>query len=143
VGFGEGQLTDDPTMSGRLSYLTLAVADISATANFYEQLFGWCREAKSSTTVFFHLPELTVALMNREALSKFTGAKTFSNRSIGPLISWNVDSTAEVVRLVETANALGATVEKPAHELDWGGYAGIILTSDGHLWEIVWNPKRQ
>ena len=143
MGFGEAQLAHNPTMSGRLSYLTLAVADISAAASFYEQLFGWCREAKSPSAVFFHLPELTVALMNCEALSKFTGTEAFSNRSIGPLISWNVDSIAEVIRLVETANDLGANIEKPAQDLDWGGYAGIFSTSEGHFWEIVWNPKRQ
>lgn len=130
-------------MSGRLSYLTLAVTDISVAASFYEQLFGWCREAKSPSAVFFHLPELTVALMNREALSKFTGAEACSTKSIGPLISWNVDSTVEVIRLMETANDLGAKIQKPAQDLDWGGYAGVFGTSDGHLWEIIWNPKRQ
>ena len=31
-------------------------------------------------------------------------------------------------------------IKAPA-TVSWGGYCSWIADPDGHLWEIVWNPK--
>lgn len=38
------------------------------------------------------------------------------------------------------AQAAGARIVKPAADTFWGGYAGCFADSDGHLWEVAWNP---
>jgi len=40
----------------------------------------------------------------------------------------------------DIAHESNVTITAPAHDTFWGGYAGHFQDSDGHLWEIVWNP---
>ena len=52
----------------------------------------------------------------------------------------NMRSKEEVDALIEQAVAAGATLQKKAHEADWGGYSGYFADPDGFLWEVAWNP---
>lgn len=36
--------------------------------------------------------------------------------------------------------AAGATLLRPAHEAEWGGYSGYCADPDGYPWEVAWNP---
>lgn len=65
------------------------------------------------------------------------GPPTPGEFSIGQLVS----SRAEVDRLLDEARAAGATVTDPPHERPWGIYSGYFRDLDGHLWEIIWNPR--
>jgi len=127
--------------NGRLSYLTLAVADVPAAANFYREIFGWKPGKRSPTLTFIELPGLTVALMAHPSLSEFTNYAFKPASTSNCMHSWNVDSETLLNEIVAKAGALGATIEKAVHELPWGAQAAIIRTPDGHLWEIVWNPN--
>ena len=42
--------------------------------------------------------------------------------------------------LMEEARKAGALVQKPAKDMDWGGYSGYFSDPDGFLWEVAWNP---
>jgi uncharacterized glyoxalase superfamily protein PhnB len=53
----------------------------------------------------------------------------------------NVSSKAEVAAVMQQARNAGAVIVKPAQETFWGGYAGYFQDSDGHLWEVAWNPQ--
>jgi catechol 2,3-dioxygenase-like lactoylglutathione lyase family enzyme len=57
--------------------------------------------------------------------------------SIGHLVS----SKAEVDALLSRAAAAGATITDLAHDRPWGIYSGYFHDLDGHLWEIIWNPR--
>jgi predicted lactoylglutathione lyase len=37
----------------------------------------------------------------------------------------------------------GATLTGPPHDRPWGIYSGYFRDLDGHLWEIIWNPRAQ
>ena len=39
------------------------------------------------------------------------------------------------------AQRAGARIVCPAKTFRWGGYAGWFADPDGHLWEIVFNPR--
>lgn len=56
-------------------------------------------------------------------------------------LSCNVASKEEVDQTTSAAEQAGATVIKPPHQVGWGGYVAWFSDPDGHLWEIVWNPK--
>jgi predicted lactoylglutathione lyase len=45
--------------------------------------------------------------------------------------------------LLAQAKAAGALVTDEAHERPWGIYSGYFRDLDGHLWEIIWNPRLQ
>lgn len=38
-------------------------------------------------------------------------------------------------------NAAGATLTDQPHDRPWGIYSGYFRDPDGHLWEIIWNPR--
>ena len=57
--------------------------------------------------------------------------------SIGHLVS----SKAEVDALLSRAAAAGGTITDLAHDRPWGIYSGYFHDLDGHLWEIIWNPR--
>lgn len=50
-------------------------------------------------------------------------------------------SKSEVDEVMAQAESAGAEIVKPANNTFWGGYAGYFQDSDGHLWEVVWNPQ--
>jgi uncharacterized glyoxalase superfamily protein PhnB len=39
------------------------------------------------------------------------------------------------------AAAAGARVLRAAGPVDWGGHVAWFADPDGHLWELVFNPK--
>jgi predicted lactoylglutathione lyase len=129
-------------MSGAVTYITLRATNIESAAAFYETVFQWPPGRSVPHARFFEFANLTIALMESGAFAKFTGAETTGPNTTGTLCSWNVGNREAVDELVQRAVEAGATVSRAAARLDWGGWAAIIRTSDGYLWEIVWNPKR-
>jgi uncharacterized glyoxalase superfamily protein PhnB len=63
-------------------------------------------------------------------------APASTERSLGH----NVASSAEVDAAMADARRAGASIIVEAHDTFWGGYAGYFADTDGHLWEVVWNP---
>lgn len=52
-----------------------------------------------------------------------------------------VASKAEVDTVRAQAQAAGATLTDQAHDRPWGIYSGYFRDPDGHLWEVLWNPR--
>jgi catechol 2,3-dioxygenase-like lactoylglutathione lyase family enzyme len=52
-----------------------------------------------------------------------------------------VGSREEVDALLARAQTAGATLTGQSHDRPWGIYSGYFRDPDGHLWEIVWNPR--
>ena len=83
---------------------------------------------------------LTLALYPRSELAK--DANVPLEPTAGPFsIGHIVASKAEVDAVLARAEATGATVTDAAHERPWGIYSGYFRDPDGHLWEIIWNPR--
>jgi catechol 2,3-dioxygenase-like lactoylglutathione lyase family enzyme len=58
--------------------------------------------------------------------------------SIGHLVPTRADVDVVLAR----AEAAGATLTDDPHERPWGIYSGYFRDPDGHLWEIIWNPRQ-
>ena len=84
---------------------------------------------------------LVLALYPRSELSK--DANVPLEAATGPFsIGHLVASKAEVDAVLARAEAAGATLTDEPHERPWGIYSGYFRDPDGHLWEIIWNPRR-
>jgi len=59
----------------------------------------------------------------------------------GTTLAWNCRSTEEVDAVLDFAIAQGASLLKPAHRTDYGGYSGYFADPDGHPWEVVVAPN--
>ncbi|MFF5215813.1 VOC family protein [Micromonospora sp. NPDC000442] len=126
-------------MEQRLSLITLGVADLTRSRDFYRQL-GW-QGQEVEHTVFFQAGGLAVVLWSRQSLAEDAGVDDRAAGGFaGVALAHNVRERTEVDQLMTAAARAGAKVTQPARDTPFGGYAGYFTDPDGHLWEIAWNP---
>jgi len=124
-------------MEQRLSVVTLGVADLARSRDFYARL-GWKPVFENEGVVFYQAGGLVVALFPGLAVDAGVEAE---GRGPGLLaLAHNVRTREEVDAVMAEAEAAGARIAKPAAEAFWGGRTGYFADPDGHLWEIAWNP---
>lgn len=134
-------------MKPHITVLTLGVDDLEKSLAFYRDGLGLATngiigtEFENGAVVFFDLHNgLKLALWPRNSLAADAGLPVTPRSSLELSIGHNVDSKEEVDRVMQEAQAAGATLIKPAQDTFYGGYAGYFSDPDGHLWEVVWNP---
>jgi catechol 2,3-dioxygenase-like lactoylglutathione lyase family enzyme len=141
-------------MDARIDVITLAVGDLDRALAFYRDGLGLESEGVIATefvgdedtpagaVVLFKLRGgLLLSLYPRADLAKDAdvplGPPKAGEFSVGHLVS----SRDEVDALLDRAQAAGASVSTPPHDRPWGIYSGYFRDPDGHLWEIIWNPR--
>lgn len=127
----------------RISLVTLGVADVEASAQFYEALgFSRSRGAGNESVVFLPLRGIVLGLFSRTALAEDAGFDDAEPpRAFGGItLAYNTRSRDEVDALFRTAVAAGARALKSPQDVFWGGYSGYVADPDGHPWEIAFNP---
>lgn len=125
-----------------LSLVTLGVSDLNRSIAFYEAL-GFVRKAQTADGVgFFQAGACAIAVFPSQELAKDAniGFKDLSPAFRGVSLAWNCRSKAEVDAAIDRAYRAGATVQKSAEDVFWGGYSGYFFDPDGHLWEVAFNP---
>lgn len=128
-------------MDQRVSIVTLGVANLNRSREFYERL-GWRRSmAKAEGIVFFQAGGMAIALFPREELAKDANIAPEGRGFSGIALAYNARSREEVDSVLAEAEAAGAKLLKPAQEAFWGGYSGYFSDPDGFLWEVAWNPS--
>lgn len=141
-------------MKARLDVITLAVRDLEQAVAFYRDGLGLptkgivateFRETEkdaAGAVAFFQMQGgLTLALYPRRQLAK-DAAIAESTPSSGEFsLGYIAESAAEVDALLERAVAAGASPTEPPRQRPWGIYSGYFRDLDGHLWEVIWNPK--
>lgn len=128
-------------MNPRISVVTLGVTDMERSKCFYRDGLGLPSREDKPPVVYFELQGSWLALFPREPLARYAGVPGDGDGFSAVTLSCNVSSTAEVDRIVQAAEAAGAKVTRPPGQVSWGGYIGWFADPDGHLWEIVFNPR--
>jgi catechol 2,3-dioxygenase-like lactoylglutathione lyase family enzyme len=135
-------------MKPRITVLTIGVADLERSLQFYRDGLGLPtegiigKEFEYGAVAFFKLQGgLTLAVWPRQSLSRDTGLPVDAVSSTEFSLGHNVRSKDEVDAVMKEAQAAGATVVKKAQDTFWGGYSGYFKDPDGHLWEVAWNPQ--
>jgi hypothetical protein len=135
-------------MKPRITFVTLAVADLERSLRFYRDglklptpgIIG-AEFGEDAKVVFITMnPGLTLALWGRTSLAKEAGVAAGVPNQAEFSLAHNVGSKAEVDAVIAEAKAAGATIPRPAADRVWGGYTGYFADPDGHLWEVAWNP---
>jgi predicted lactoylglutathione lyase len=128
-------------MEQRVSIITLGVADLKRSREFYERL-GWRRSfTKAEGIAFFQAGGMALALYPRHELAKDANIAPRGHGFNGLSLAYNARTRAEVDAVIKEAAAAGGNVLKPAQEAFWGGYSGYFSDPDGFLWEVAWNPS--
>jgi len=128
-------------MDQRISIVTLGVANLERSREFYERL-GWRRSAASNEGIaFFQAGGMALALYPRDELAKDANLDGAGRGFAGITLSFNARSREEVDAVLAEAQTAGAKILKPAQEAFWGGYSGYFSDPDGFAWEVAWNPS--
>ena len=127
----------------RFTVITLGVSDMRASIAFYEAL-GFARRfrATGEAVAFFDTGGTVIGLFPWDQLARDATLpdqprpKTFR----GSTLAWNCSSVEEVDAALAFAISCGASLLKPAHRTDYGGYSGYFGDPDDHPWEVVVAP---
>jgi uncharacterized protein len=128
----------------RLTVITLGVSDMRASIAFYEAL-GFARKIRATgeAVAFFDTGGPVIGLFPWDQLAQDVTPlpdqprpKTFR----GTTLAWNCASAEEVDTVLDFAISKGASLLKPAHKTDYGGYSGYFADPDNHPWEVVVAP---
>ena len=143
-------------MDARIDVITLAVRDLDRALAFYREGLGLESAGVIATeftgddvtpagaiAIFELRGGLLLTLYPRTELAKDAnvdlGPPKSGEFSIGHLVS----SKPEVDMVLAQAEAAGATLTDQPHDRPWGIYSGYFRDPDGHLWEVIWNPRRE
>ncbi|MDH5560464.1 MAG: VOC family protein [Deltaproteobacteria bacterium] len=127
-------------MKPRISMITLGVADLKKSIEFYEHGLGFPKTDSPPEVAFFNLKGSWLGLFSRESLAKDAMVPSVGNGFNSFALAHNVASETEVDKTIALAVSAGAIVTKPAQKASWGGYSGYFKDPDDHLWEIAYNP---
>ncbi|MDN7123953.1 VOC family protein [Pseudidiomarina sp. 1APP75-32.1] len=133
-------------MQAAISYITLGVDDLERAVAFYRDVLGLPTEGivgaeyEQGAVAFFKMVGgLTFALWERDSIAHDCGVTKGTPDPTALMLAHNVASAEEVDTIMSDLPA--AAVVKPPRKLFWGGYGGVFSDPDGHLWEVVYNPK--
>jgi uncharacterized protein len=140
-------------MQSRIHVITLGVRDLERSLAFYRALglespgvigtefVGGSTTPGGAVALFELHGGLMLSLYGRDDLAKDANA-SFDAPGRGEFsIGHLVGSREEVDAVLAEAEAAGATLTETTHERPWGIYSGYFRDPDGHLWEVIWNPR--
>jgi uncharacterized protein len=129
-------------MDQRISFVTLAVADLDATRRFYLDGLGWQAELDVPGEVLMIRAgeRLVLSLWNQDEFEAEVGPIRRGPGLAPFTLAHNVASPEEVDAVLATARDAGAEPVSEGEQRDWGGYTGYFGDPDGYRWEIAYNP---
>jgi catechol 2,3-dioxygenase-like lactoylglutathione lyase family enzyme len=137
-------------MKPRITVLTLGVSNLERSLKFYRDGLGLPTpgivgaEFEHGAVAFFDLQSgLKLAIWPRADIAHDTALQPGLPNATEFTIGHNVNTKDEVDAVMLQAEKAGAQITKPPSDTFWGGYAGYFQDPDGHIWEVVWNPKWQ
>ena len=120
--------------------VTLGVADLARSRDFYENGLGWRRGNEEEKVAFYQLGGMLLGLYNRNELAVDAKVSPEGSGFRGVALAYNTRSKEEVDTVLGEAVKAGGQLIKAAEDVFWGGYSGYFSDPDGHLWEVAWNP---
>jgi catechol 2,3-dioxygenase-like lactoylglutathione lyase family enzyme len=128
-------------MDQRVSFITLAVADLDRTRAFYVDGLGWRPELDVPGEVLMIRvgDKVVLSLWSQAGFEAEVGPIRRGDGVVPITLAHNVATESEVDEILALAASLGAETTQ-AERRDWGGYTGYFADPDGFRWEIAVNP---
>jgi catechol 2,3-dioxygenase-like lactoylglutathione lyase family enzyme len=128
-------------MDQRITFITLAVADLDRTHAFYVDGLGWSPElfVPGEVLMIRTGDKLILSLWSEEGFEAEVGPIRRGEGLVPITLAHNVATEAEVDEILALASSIGADASE-AERRDWGGYTGYFADPDGFRWEIAVNP---
>jgi catechol 2,3-dioxygenase-like lactoylglutathione lyase family enzyme len=137
-------------MKPRITVITLGVDDLEAALSFYRNGLGLPTsgiigtEFEHGALALFDLQHgLKLAIYPRNDLAFDAKVALGMPSATECTLGHYLRSREEVDAVMEQAKKAGATITDKAHARPWGIYSGYFQDPDGHLWEVVWDPRME
>jgi catechol 2,3-dioxygenase-like lactoylglutathione lyase family enzyme len=129
-------------MDQRVSFITLAVADLPATRRFYVDGLGWAPafEQEGEVVMFEVADKVVLSLWVEPGFEEEVGPIRRGSGLVPITLAHNLPTRDQVDAVLADARAAGAREVADAVERTWGGYTGYFADPDGFRWEVAWNP---
>lgn len=127
-------------MKPHITLITLGVADLNRSVQFYQAGLGLPRKDGPEDIAFFETGGTMLSLYQRDKLAEDITIDPAGSGFPGFALAHNVASPDEVDRMLDEAVAAGAELVKPGQKVFWGGYSGYFRDPDGFYWEVAHNP---
>ena len=127
-------------MEPRISVITLGVANLEASYEFYRKLGFPSPKKPEDGIIFFKTGGVCLALYPFDALAEDVSPdfKTVKAGFPSITLAHNTRSREEVDAVLALAEQAGGKIEKQAQDVFWGGYSGYFSDPDGYLWEVAY-----
>ena len=126
--------------SQRVTMITLAVADLAISRQFYGALGFTEADGGNDMIAFYKLSGQFFALYSRDALAQDMGLPISGRTTGATTLATNYPTEAEVDAAFARALEAGAVAIAEPAKAPWGGYSALIADPDGHMWEYAMNP---
>ena len=125
-------------MQVQLSYLTLLVADVALSVQFYQAL-GWVLYQQHKDFAVFRLDNgVRLALLNTQAAGKLYVPLCKQNvKQSSILLSHNVANLALCTAILQQARSAGARQIQAIQRAEWGAWVAYFQDLDGYAWELT------
>jgi catechol 2,3-dioxygenase-like lactoylglutathione lyase family enzyme len=140
--------TRERSMKPRITVITLGVSDLEKALLFYRDGLGLPtrgivgREFEHGALALFDLQQgLKLAIVPRSDLALDANVPLRAPSATECTLGHYLKSKEAVDTVMEQAKQAGATITDEAHDRPWGIYSGYFQDLDGHLWEVVWDPR--
>ncbi|WP_394939318.1 VOC family protein [Psychromicrobium sp. YIM B11713] len=127
-------------MDQRITFVTLAVADLTATKEFYLAALGWEASYQDETVLMLQVaPGVMLSFWDVTEFEAEVGPVKLGQAPL--TLAHNCRSAQAVDSVLRTAVNAGGTLLVPGTARAWGGYSGYFSDPTGYRWEIAWNPS--
>ena len=127
-------------MKPRISMVALGVDNLENAIRFYRDGLGFPMLESPPGVAFFNLNGTWLGLSPRDSLAEDANVNAVGSGYRGINLAHNVVSEEEVAEVLDQATKAGATIVKQPQKASWGGFHGYFKDTDGHLWEVAYNP---
>jgi catechol 2,3-dioxygenase-like lactoylglutathione lyase family enzyme len=136
-------------MKPQIHTITLGVEDLEKSVSFYRDLIGWHTDG----IVGAEFDDLAVAIFNMQhgsrlqlfsktGLAKEANVQAADKNAPDFSLGYYVNSSASVDKTIEQLRQrIPTSITKEPGKTSWGGYNAYFQDLDGHLWEVVYDPK--
>ncbi len=130
-------------MKPTINRITLAVDELRRSIKFYQFGLGLPTRDGVDHAIIDLNGNLALMLIRR---AEFTELAWMAKQTHAPrgttecILSYFASSQEEVDTLLRRAVDAGGVLSEAPNQKPWG-YAGYIKDPDGHIWEIMWNPR--
>ena len=125
-------------MSATLSYVNVFARDVVALSGFYMRVFGFTEIETIRSPIFRGIDtgKTSIGFNALDAYELLHLSDYADTKGVKFLLNIDVDSKADVDRMVPVAVAAGATLIKPPYETYYHWYQAVLLDPEQNVFRI-------